>query len=130
MERAGGSLSARDVMRADPPVVAPHHTLERAWEFMQAAAMRELPVVVAGAAVGIVTRTDIEPFRGHCEWTSVRAVMTPNPLVVEPEAPVEQIAELLLEHGFNSVLVVACDGVLVGIVSRRDLLAILARTPP
>jgi CBS domain-containing protein len=47
--------------------------------------------------------------------------MTAPPVVVPPEAPVEEIAKLLLKRRISAVPVVAADARLLGIVSEGDL---------
>lgn len=117
---------AANVMRRDIAPVRPEDTLGRAAERMAALGTRELPVVEHdGHVVGIVSQCDMLPHRGHYEWTQVRAVMTPDVATVDPEAPLADIARLLLAHGINAVPVVEGDR-LVGMVSRVELLRPLA----
>jgi CBS domain-containing protein len=116
---------ARDVMRTRAAAVAPGDPLARAAELMQALGTRQLPVVAAPRLVGILTRTDMEAYRGHFEWTTVRTAMTARPLTVAPDTPVRAVARLLVERGFNAVPVVA-DGQLLGMIARSDALRALA----
>jgi CBS domain-containing protein len=116
---------AADVMRADVPRLKPEMSLALAAELMGTAGVRDLPVLSAERLVGIVTERDMQPHRGHFEWTPVRVAMTPDPHVVGRNTPVETVARQLLQWGFNSVPVVA-DGAYLGMVSRRDLLRVVA----
>lgn len=52
----------------------------------------------------------------------VDAIMTSRPLVVSPDAPVDEVARLLVEHRLSSVPVVDAQGTLVGMVSETDLI--------
>ncbi len=121
-ERRG---SAADVMRRNVGAVSPTASLAHALATMEALDVREVPVVDGGRLVGILSRRDLEPYRGHFEWTSVRAAMTREPVVVAPETPVREVARLLLHHGVNAIPVVAGDTV-VGMVGRAELLRLLA----
>ena len=127
LEGAGGSRAVvtRDIMRARPGVVAPGESLARAAELMGTLGTRELLVVERGTLMGILTRGDMEPYRGHYEWTTVSAAMTPDPVTVSADAPITALARVLLEGGFNSVPVTD-GGRLVGMVARHDLLRVLA----
>ena len=98
---AGTHLLARQIMRPRPGTVVPDDSLARAAELMDSLRARELPVVVGRALVGILTRTDMEPHRGHYEWTAVREAMTPKPVSVAPETPLPAVARLLLGGGFT-----------------------------
>ena len=42
--------------------------------------------------------------------------MTPDPVTVQPDTPVEDIASLLHAHRINGVPVVNCAGRLIGVV--------------
>jgi CBS domain-containing protein len=117
---------ASQVMRRDVPAIVSDESLARAADLMAMAGCRELPVVGdGGRLVGIVARTDLEPYRGHLEWTSVRAAMTLEPATVGEDTPVHSVARLLLERQVNAVPVVV-DGILVGMIARSDLLRLLA----
>ena len=73
--------------------------------------------------------------------TTIREVMTSEPITVRPDHSVRGALELLIEHGISGLPVVDGDGVAVGIVSEKDLLklfsdpkarsveAIMTRTP-
>ena len=52
----------------------------------------------------------------------IRDLMTPDPVVVRPETPVEAIAGLLLAHRINGVPVVDEARHLLGIVTAADLI--------
>jgi len=49
-------------------------------------------------------------------------MMTPNPITVTPDAPVEEAARLIAKHKHNRLPVVDDDGRLVGVVTRLDVL--------
>ena len=52
----------------------------------------------------------------------IRNFMTPDPVTVQPETPVEDIAKLLLAHRINGVPVVDGVGRLLGVVTAEDLI--------
>ena len=112
-------------MRTTPPTVGPKERLAKAAELMTTFGVRELPVVDDGRLVGIVTRTDFEPYIGQLEWTVVRLAMSSPPQTIAPDAPVSAVAQVLLDGGFNGIPV-AVDGILAGMVSRQDLLRMVA----
>jgi CBS domain-containing protein len=53
----------------------------------------------------------------------VRDVMTPDPLVLDPQLPLKSAALLLFYAEVSGAPVVAADGSLMGVLSERDLLA-------
>lgn len=115
-------------MRPATPVLSPADHLGHAAELMMTFEVRELAVVDQGRLVGILTRSDLEPHVGHLEWTPVRLAMTPQPTTVAPDASVVTVAKTLVEGKFNGVPVVA-DEELAGMISRRDVLQLLADWP-
>ena len=56
----------------------------------------------------------------------VSDMMTPDPLTVTPDTPVEEAAKIISERGHNRLPVVE-DGRLVGVVTRLDVLEALTR---
>ncbi|HZD00715.1 MAG TPA: CBS domain-containing protein [Actinomycetes bacterium] len=101
-----------------------------------------LPVVDAGTLVGIITEADLVPLEstpdprshmaplqvtGQRVPRAVAEVMTSEVVTVPPDADIAQAAQLMLAHALRSIPVTA-NGRLVGIVTRRDLLRVLARS--
>jgi CBS domain-containing protein len=116
---------ASDIMQTAVATVAPGDSLARAAEIMKLFSVRELPVVEDGALVGILTRTDLDPHVGHLEWTAVRVAMTAPARTVAPDTTIEEVARMLREGRFNGIPVVR-NGALVGMLSRHDVLRVLA----
>jgi CBS domain-containing protein len=117
-------LLARDIMRSDLTSVRSSDALARAAEIMHRQGVRELPVEDDGHVVGILSRTDLEPYVGHLEWTVVRIAMTDDPVKVTDDATAAYVRQVLVDHHVNAVPVVAEDR-LVGIITRHDLLRVI-----
>ena len=116
---------ARDVMRTSTPTVAPADSLGRAAEIMKNFAVRELPVVESDALVGVVARSDLDPHVGRLEWTPVRVAMSAPVRTVAPDASIGDVARALIDGRFNGIPV-AVGTVLAGMITRHDLLRLLA----
>lgn len=117
------SLRARDVMNSrDPLVTVTADTPgERAAGLMTGHHLAEVPVVDGrGGVLGVLGEADLLAVRG---WRTHRvgALMRSDPEVLGPEAEFAELARMLARDGVRTVPIVA-DGVLVGAVSRRDLL--------
>ena len=52
----------------------------------------------------------------------IRNYMTPDPVTIQPETPVEDIASMLLAHRINGVPVVDGAARLIGVVTAQDLI--------
>ena len=154
---AATEATVREVMDASPPTVHPDTDAATVIRTLREHEAHGVPVVDdEGRCVGIVTETDlviasdegdlhlphylelfgglvfIEPLRRFEErlrkaFASKAAdLMTADPLTVSPDAPVREAAHRIVETGHNRLPVVE-DGRLVGVVSRVDVLAALAR---
>jgi len=62
----------------------------------------------------------------HMLGTQAADIMTEKVETIGPDAPVEDLAELMVKHRFNPVPVVDENNQLIGIVSRADLIDMMA----
>jgi len=124
-------------MTANPVTVTPRNAIRTAVNLMREGGFRRLPVVDRGRLVGIITDRDLRraansPFVVREQWydnfildhIEVGSCMTPNPLTIEPGAPIAEAARVMRNHKIGGLPVVA-DGQLVGIVTDTDLLDFL-----
>ena len=131
-------------MRIEPwmkhPVVTvkPRDSIRHAREVVEQRRINQLPVVVDGRLVGIVTDRDLrdafpslfeEMYRSEHGRTAaadpaaipVEDAMTANVLTLEPDAPLEDAARLMRRERFGAIPIVVGDR-LVGILTRSDVL--------
>ncbi len=90
------------------------------------------PVVQQGAMVGLVSSKDVRRVpRSDWPTTPVRQIMTPSErlVVVTPRAPASEALDKLAHHDVDQLPVVE-DGVLLGVVRRRDILKWVALSEP
>jgi acetoin utilization protein AcuB len=125
-------------MTRDPIMLGPDDTVGTAAELMARRKVRRLPIVEGGVVVGIVARSDIfrscpaehNPFSPEVSKepdeeelphlaAPLRKVMTPHPLTVRPDAPIESAAILMVDHKIGGLPVVTDQ--LVGILTESDL---------
>jgi CBS-domain-containing membrane protein len=82
-----------------------------------------VPVVDPALHVlGVIAESDVLADRDSL-WTTARDVMSSPAVTVAVGTSADQARALLLERGIGRLPVVDADGRMVGIVSRRDLLA-------
>lgn len=122
-------------------VVPPELSLDAAWETMTRNRFRHLPVVSAGALIGIVSDRDVlarATLLGdgslHVPRVAVGEAMTPAPFVCNPDTSVSSIVRTMTEEKLDTMPVVSASGKLVGLVTTTDLLLLLieldeAKTP-
>ena len=146
-------MKVRDIMTAEVVVANPDTSVNLIARLMAGRDISGVPVVEDGRVVGIVTELDLivrntrlEPpaffaildaripletpahFRErlrHMLGTHVRDVMTEKVVTIGPDEALEALAELMVKRRVNPVPVVE-DGRLIGIVSRSDIIGMMA----
>lgn len=119
-----GDTPVRAVMTRDVVTVRPPDPVRAAAELMLHHRHTALPVVDdGGVLVGVLSEADIlaDPLAGRGAGSAVRAVMTRTPITIGPDATLAQARALVADRGLRTVPVVGADGVLVGVLSRSDL---------
>lgn len=121
-------------MTPDPETISPDTTLLEAHRLMGVKRIRALPVIEAGALVGIVTRTDLmgaDPSRLYTRGAQeesreivqqpVRLIMTSPVRTIHEDETMVEAARLMLTHKFHSLPVLSAQGQLTGIVTETDI---------
>lgn len=112
-------MRARDVMTSPALVVPPEASREAVAALLVAHGIASAPVVDAvGHLVGMVSESEV--LRADVEQTAAGMMTAPEPLVT-PETPLARLV-VDLARTTGRALPVVRDGVLVGIVGRRDVL--------
>jgi acetoin utilization protein AcuB len=133
-------MNVSDIMTARPVSVQPQSTLRQALELMQKVGCHHLPVLSAERhLVGILSDRDCRtalnsPYMLREGWQDenlvdqllVGAIMTPAPIVIEPDAFAEEAARLMLVNQINCLPVMRGE-TLVGIVTSSDVLSAFVR---
>ena len=107
--------------------VGPHASVREAAGVMTRANCGSVLIMEPPDAVlGIVTERDLMTrvvARGvDPERTTVREIMTPNPMCVPPGTLVSDAVVIMLERGFRHLPIVAPGGKIMGVFSVRDAL--------
>lgn len=148
-------MRAADVMRHRVVTISPNATVAEAARVMIEHKVSGLPVLDdEGALLGMVTegdllrRTELGTERHRAPWLEfllgpgrlageythshgrkIGEVMTPKVIAIEPGTPLETLVALMEKYRVKR-LPVLDKGKLVGIVSRADLLTVLAHVAP
>jgi CBS domain-containing protein len=113
-----------DLMVRNVLTVEPSDTIGEAAEKMDEANVGAVVVVEDMVRiVGIVTERDLlraVAARARAAEARVRQWMTPDPVTIEPDTPIEQAAQVMFDNNFRHLPVVQ-DGRPLGIVSLRLL---------
>jgi IMP dehydrogenase len=110
---------------ADPVVLSPDDSIERARQLMAEQGVSGFPVTEGGKrrgkVVGILTRRDMK-FLERPDGRTVGQVMTKGPLVTAPaNVDAASAGRLMLEHRVEKLLLVDGAGNLAGLITMRDL---------
>lgn len=118
-------LRARDVMSAPVRGICPEATMREAADTMARWGHGGLPVLEGEKGdklVGLVTRKDVDKAVRHgLDHAPVKGFMGRDIVTVDPDRDLGELERLLATRGIGRVPVVE-DGVLIGIVTRKDVL--------
>lgn len=128
-------MNVLDIMTSKPIVIRLDASLRDALQTMENHDIKHLPVVSEhGHLVGVVSDRDCRlalnsPYIMRERWQDeelaehlqVRAIMTPAPIIIEPDEPAAEAARLMLAHQIGCLPVMRAE-TLVGIVTRSDIL--------
>ncbi len=123
----------RDRMSSPAITVETGASLADAVGTMRRLGIRRLPVLKRGRLVGIVTWTDLmraqpalvagvdaEAAAAFLERTPVREIMSPNPMTIGPDAPIEAAAVIMRREKIGGLPVVERRA-LLGVVTESDV---------
>jgi acetoin utilization protein AcuB len=115
------------VNQADPVYLA--------FELLLTNDIRHLPVLSRGKLAGIITDRDLhealipsDPSHTHRSMyhtvknIKAKNIMTPNPISIEPDAPIDRAAQIFLDRKIDCLPVKDENGKLVGILTSTDIL--------
>lgn len=131
-------LYAKTVMKKDVVTVHPEMSLDQVIDILIQRNITGMPVVNEDMTIaGIITEKDILNFlieqdvfdltneRLLCETTAYH-VMTASVVALDEDAPLEVVCHTLVGRNFRRVPIINKDGKLVGIISRKDIIAIIS----
>ena len=108
--------------------IGPDQTLSSAHHVMREHQIRHLPVVHEGRIVGIVSQRDLHVIETlqdvDPDEVTVDDAMSEDVVMVAPEAPLDEVAAMMVERRLGSVVVVRDDH-LQGIFTTTDALVAL-----
>ncbi|NOT43789.1 MAG: CBS domain-containing protein [Acidobacteria bacterium] len=134
----GPIYHAYQVMHRDVLTVAADARVDAAWQALVTRGVGQAPVVTReGRLVGLVARAHLlhvlNEEGGRLRDVLARRVadvMATPVVAADPVSDVRRIARVLLEYGLPAVPVLDDAGLLVGIVSRGDILRVVVTDPP
>ncbi len=132
------SMLVQDWMKKEVITIDAHASVIDAVHLLKEKGIRRLPVTRNGKLVGIVTDRDLKDFTPSKATTldiyelryllskaSVEEAMTPDPITVAPDLPIENVAAIMHDKKISGLPVVNKNGDLVGIITETDVFELL-----
>ncbi|RXE55345.1 transcriptional regulator [Methanoculleus taiwanensis] len=116
-------MLVRDHMVADVVCVEIPGNRDDVLRILKRTGISGVPVLKDGQLVGIITRKDL---LRKADESQLGLLMTPNPVVIRPDAPLQEAAQVMVRHNIRRLPVVE-DGEMIGIISVADLVAAIAQ---
>ena len=92
------------------------------------AQQRKLPIpsffTLLDGLIPLISKKQIDKQVRKIAAVTVAEAMTPNPVTVQPDTNIEEVAALMVDRNFHTIPVVD-EGKLVGIVGKEDILRTL-----
>ena len=132
-------MKARDIMTRELTTVTPEQSVLECSQILKEKGFKHLPVLERGRVVGVVTDRDLKRVSASDATTLeihellylldkliVAKVMTRDVVHIAADASVNDAARMILERKVGCLPVLEGDA-LVGIITRDDLIALLAK---
>ncbi|MFH1978361.1 MAG: CBS domain-containing protein [Candidatus Aenigmatarchaeota archaeon] len=119
-------MLVKDVMTPSVKTITPQETVQEAGRLMRDMGLACLIVVDKGKLVGIITEMDL--VKGviaedkKASLVKIKEVMTKEVIMIDPEATVEEAAEVMTDHKVKKLPVVQ-DSKLIGLLTSMDIVA-------
>jgi len=129
----------REIMQEKIVTIAAGDSLSTVEDIMTLGGVRHIPVVHAGKLVGVVSERDllraslsalnetgVDQRRAFLHAVEIGRVMSTPPIVIEPDAKVENAALVMAEKRIGCLPVMEGDE-LIGLITEKDVLLYVAR---
>jgi tRNA nucleotidyltransferase (CCA-adding enzyme) len=119
------AVHACDIMSTPVLTIAPDLKVEEASKLLSLHGHSGFPIVTDDQLIGVISRRDLDKIiaqgLGHAP---VKAFMQKKVVYVHPNTPIEQLLDVMTKHDIGR-LPVMDHGVIVGIVTRSDVIRVL-----
>jgi CBS domain-containing protein len=124
-------MKVQDIMTQAAVTDAPDDTLSEAAAKMRQQQTGSLLVMEGSSLAGIVTERDVLRVVGEGKDpknVSLRDAMTKDVVTIRPDSGIRDAAQIMFEKWFRHLPVTTDSGEVVGVISLRDLLTLVARS--
>lgn len=139
-----GVCRVNEIMSSPVITVNPLHSVYRVGKLIEKYDISRVVVVDAGKPIGIITKNDLifrllshkyakikfeDEFRRSIKFLRVPVasdIMTENPITINADEDVAKAAEIMISNGISGLPVVDQMGYLIGIITKTDIVKIIA----
>lgn len=121
----GSFKRAEEAMRSSPLIVSPHTLLAEAAAAMHERGCDFAVILDHSRPVGVITERQITHWyaeHGADNEVQVRSLIHHNFRLIPKDIPLQDAAALMEEHGVHQLIVVDEEGIMLGLLSRHDVL--------
>ncbi|AMW33051.1 CBS domain-containing protein [Fervidobacterium islandicum] len=123
-------LKAKDIMSSPVRTALASETIEEVNKTMEITGHNGIPIVEGNKLVGIVTKKTIEKAINHgLGKRPVKSVMTSKLITAKTDTPVSTLKKLMIEHDVGRIPILDENNILVGIVTRSDIIRASQKQP-
>ncbi len=137
------AIFASQIMASPVVTLPPEATMAEAWELIRTQGFRHVPVVSRNKElVGIISDRDLLREAGTIcsavssqdnadqEQMTIQGLIRRRVLTASPDTGIREIARILFEERIGSMPIVDDKGILVGIITRSDILRTIINNAP
>ena len=122
------SITVAQIMSRGPHLLNLETSVREVSQLMQRTGFEGYPVVDDNKVVGLLTRRAVDRALAHKLNLTAASLMDAGEVTVRPEDSLQYLQARMTDSGWGQMPVVDAEGVVIGIVTRTDLLKTLA--PP
>lgn len=125
------AVSVAQLMSKRPRVIAPETSVQDAAKLMARYGYEGFPVVSDGKIVGLLTRRAVDRATSHRLNVNAASLMDAGSISVHPGDSLQRLQAVMTDSGWGQIPVIEPEShLLVGIVTRTDVLKMLSRRHP
>jgi acetoin utilization protein AcuB len=129
---------AHEIMTSPVVAIASATSIDNASKIFTEKRFRHIPIVTgSGVVVGLISDRDIllhratgSPHAAHETPAPVESIMVREVLCASPSARIREVAQVMLDERIGSMPIIDSTELLVGIVTRSDILRAIVRHGP
>ena len=131
LEHVDPAVTAKQIMSREPRILEPDTPVQEAADLMVKYGYEGYPVVDNGKIIGLLTRRAVDRALSHELNLTAEQLMEAGEVRVFPSDSLEHIQNVMTDTGWGQIPVITPRSKkIVGIVTRTDLLKILAPSKP